>query len=74
MPAIFIHRCPIYILAQLSRPDTACGRIAARSGPRCAGRVAADDNGVSGFDCELAHLDAHPIEVRLYNPFNLRGA
>jgi len=36
-------------------------------------RLLLDDNGVSGLDCELAHLDAHPnIEVRLYNPFNLR--
>ena len=36
-------------------------------------RLLLDDNGVSGLDRELAHLNAHPnIEVRLYNPFNLR--
>lgn len=36
-------------------------------------RLLLDDNGVSGLDGELAALAAHPnIEVRLYNPFNLR--
>lgn len=36
-------------------------------------RVLLDDNGVWGLDRELAALEAHPnIEVRLYNPFNLR--
>ena len=36
-------------------------------------RLLLDDNGTSGLDPELAALDAHPnIEVRLYNPFNLR--
>ena len=36
-------------------------------------RVLLDDNGVAGLDRELAALEAHPnIEVRLYNPFNLR--
>lgn len=37
-------------------------------------RLLLDDNGTGGLDPELAALDAHPgIEVRLYNPFNLRG-
>ncbi|WP_299822081.1 phospholipase D family protein [uncultured Jannaschia sp.] len=37
-------------------------------------RLLLDDNGTSGLDAELAQLDAHPnVEVRLYNPFNLRG-
>lgn len=36
-------------------------------------RLLLDDNGTSGLDAELAALDANPnIEVRLYNPFNLR--
>jgi putative cardiolipin synthase len=36
-------------------------------------RLLLDDNGVWGLDRELAALAAHPrIEVRLYNPFNLR--
>ena len=36
-------------------------------------RLLLDDNGISGLDRELAALGAHPdVEVRLYNPFNLR--
>ncbi|MFC6643551.1 MULTISPECIES: phospholipase D family protein [Sulfitobacter] len=36
-------------------------------------RLLLDDNGTSGLDPELATLVAHPmIEVRLWNPFNLR--
>lgn len=36
-------------------------------------RLLLDDNGTSGLDPELAELNAHPmIEVRLWNPFNLR--
>ena len=36
-------------------------------------RLMLDDNGTAGLDPELAALDAHPmIEVRLWNPFNLR--
>ena len=36
-------------------------------------RLLLDDNGTSGIDATLAALDAHPmIEVRLFNPFNLR--
>lgn len=36
-------------------------------------RLLLDDNGTAGLDAELAMLTAHPnIEVRLYNPFNLR--
>lgn len=36
-------------------------------------RLLLDDNGTTGLDSELATLDSHPnIEVRLYNPFNLR--
>ncbi len=36
-------------------------------------RLLLDDNGTSGVDAHIAALDAHPlIEVRLYNPFNLR--
>lgn len=36
-------------------------------------RLLLDDNGTSGLDAEMAALVAHPnIEVRLYNPFNLR--
>ena len=38
-------------------------------------RLLLDDNGTTGIDPELAALAAHPnIEVRLYNPFNLRTA
>ena len=37
-------------------------------------RLLLDDNGTAGLDPELASLDAHPnVQVRLYNPFNLRG-
>jgi putative cardiolipin synthase len=37
-------------------------------------RLLLDDNGTSGIDGELAALDAHEnIEVRLFNPFVLRG-
>lgn len=36
-------------------------------------RLLLDDNGIRGLDDVLAALDAHDnIEVRLYNPFNLR--
>ncbi len=36
-------------------------------------RLLLDDNGTSGLDPELAALEAHPnVEVRIYNPFNLR--
>ncbi|WP_022704987.1 phospholipase D family protein [Pseudorhodobacter ferrugineus] len=36
-------------------------------------RLLLDDSGTTGLDPELAALNAHPnIEVRLYNPFNLR--
>jgi putative cardiolipin synthase len=36
-------------------------------------RLLLDDNGTSGLDPQLAALNDHPnIEVRLYNPFNLR--
>jgi cardiolipin synthase C len=36
-------------------------------------RLLLDDNGTTGLDPELAALNAHPnVEVRLYNPFNLR--
>ncbi len=36
-------------------------------------RLLLDDNGTTGIDSEIATLVAHPnIEVRLYNPFNLR--
>ncbi|MFN7223077.1 MAG: phospholipase D family protein [Paracoccaceae bacterium] len=36
-------------------------------------RLLLDDNGTAGLDPELSALEAHPnIEVRLYNPFNLR--
>ncbi|WP_339823113.1 phospholipase D family protein [Sulfitobacter dubius] len=46
-------------------------RRAAERGVRV--RLLLDDNGTSGLDPELATLDAHPmIEVRLWNPFNLR--
>ena len=38
-------------------------------------RLLLDDNGTSGLDAEIAALAAHPnAELRLYNPFNLRGA
>ena len=38
-------------------------------------RLLLDDNGTSGLDDTIAALDAHPnIEVRLYNPFAVRGA
>ncbi|MDN5786636.1 phospholipase D family protein [Pseudorhodobacter sp.] len=38
-------------------------------------RLLLDDNGTNGLDGELAQLSAHRnIEVRLYNPFNLRRA
>ena len=37
-------------------------------------RLLLDDNNTSGLDLKLAALDAHPnIEVRLFNPFVLRG-
>lgn len=46
-------------------------RRAANRGVRV--RLLLDDNGTSGLDAEIAQLDAHAnIEVRLYNPFNLR--
>lgn len=36
-------------------------------------RLLLDDHGTSGLDAEIAALQAHPqIEVRLWNPFNLR--
>ncbi len=36
-------------------------------------RLLLDDNGIDRLDALLASLDAHPnIEIRLYNPFNLR--
>ena len=36
-------------------------------------RLLLDDHGTSGLDPEIAALQAHPnIEVRLWNPFNLR--
>ncbi|TNF19771.1 MAG: phospholipase D family protein [Rhodobacteraceae bacterium] len=36
-------------------------------------RLLLDDNGTGGLDAELAELETHPnIEVRLWNPFNLR--
>lgn len=36
-------------------------------------RLLLDDHGVSGLDPEIVALQAHPhIEVRLWNPFNLR--
>ena len=38
-------------------------------------RLLLDDNNTSGLDPALAALDAHPnIEVRLFNPFPMRGA
>src|SRR5690606_9847105 len=37
-------------------------------------RFLLDDNNTSGLDSTLAALDAHPnIEVRLFNPFTIRG-
>ncbi|MCL3882913.1 phospholipase D family protein [Marivita sp. GX14005] len=46
-------------------------RRAAERGVRV--RLLVDDNGTSGLDPELASLNAHPnVEVRIYNPFNLR--
>lgn len=37
-------------------------------------RLLLDDNGTTGLDADMAALVAHPnIEVRLYNPFNLRA-
>lgn len=37
-------------------------------------RVLLDDNGTTGLDAEIAALVSHAnIEVRLYNPFNLRA-
>jgi len=37
-------------------------------------RLLLDDNGVAGLDDTLATLDAHAnVEVRLYNPFTVRG-
>ncbi len=46
-------------------------RRAAERGVRV--RLLLDDNGTVGLDHELAALNAHRnIEVRLYNPFNLR--
>jgi putative cardiolipin synthase len=48
-------------------------RAAADRGVRV--RLLLDDNGTEGLDDILALLDAHAnIEVRLYNPFALRGA
>ncbi len=36
-------------------------------------RMLLDDHGIPGLDPGLAAIDAHPnVEVRLYNPFNLR--
>ena len=36
-------------------------------------RLLLDDNGTSGLDAEIAQLNVYPnVEVRLYNPFNLR--
>lgn len=36
-------------------------------------RLLLDDNGTSGLDAEIAQLNAYEnVEVRLYNPFNLR--
>jgi putative cardiolipin synthase len=48
-------------------------RSAADRGVRV--RLLLDDNNTAGLDATLAALDAHPqIEVRLFNPFVLRGA
>lgn len=48
-------------------------REAAERGVRV--RLLLDDNGVSGLDAALAGIDAHRnIEVRLFNPFAIRGA
>ena len=38
-------------------------------------RLLLDDDNTAGMDAQIARLDAHPnIEVRLYNPFVVRGA
>jgi putative cardiolipin synthase len=48
-------------------------RAAADRGVRV--RLLLDDNNTAGLDPALALLDAHPnIEVRLFNPFVMRGA
>jgi putative cardiolipin synthase len=48
-------------------------RAAADRGVRV--RLLLDDNNTSGLDPALALLDSHPnIEVRLFNPFVMRGA
>ena len=48
-------------------------RLAADRGVRV--RLLVDDNGTAGLDEELIALDAHPnAEVRLFNPFVLRGS
>lgn len=48
-------------------------RAAANRGVRV--RLLLDDNNTSGLDPALALLDSHPnIEVRLFNPFAMRGA
>ncbi|WP_426102079.1 phospholipase D family protein [Massilia sp. TSP1-1-2] len=48
-------------------------RAAAERGVRV--RLLLDDNNTAGLDTALAVLDAHPnIEVRLFNPYVLRGA
>jgi len=37
-------------------------------------RLLLDDNNTAGLDTRIAALDSHPnIEVRLFNPFMLRG-
>jgi cardiolipin synthase C len=47
-------------------------RAAAQRGVRV--RLLVDDNGIHGFDNELAALDAMPTaEVRIFNPFTLRS-
>ena len=47
-------------------------RLAADRGVRV--RLLIDDHGTFGMDDDLAALDAHPnVEVRLFNPFVLRG-
>lgn len=47
-------------------------RTAAERGVRV--RLLLDDNNTAGLDSVLAQLDAHPrIEVRLFNPFAIRG-
>jgi putative cardiolipin synthase len=48
-------------------------RAAAERGVRV--RLLLDDNGIAGLDDTLAALNAHPnIEVRLFNPFVMRGS